>query len=108
MRETRKPMSQPSGSGIAPTIAGNKEKEMRPTYGALRLRATVLAIVMCVVIGDIFAAMQAATFTLGLATLLIGGPLVALFASWPIALKDGLHAIADVAEYVQEQQSRVR
>ena len=93
---------------IAPTIVGTKEKEMKPTYGAQRLRATVLAIVMFVVIGSILAAMQAGTFSQGLAMFLIGGPLVALFASWPIALKEGLHAIADVAEYVQEQQSKVR
>lgn len=31
-----------------------------------------------------------------------------LFASWPIALGQGLRALADVAEYVREQQSRVR
>jgi hypothetical protein len=67
----------------------------------------VLLIVMFVVIGGIFADMQAATFSRGLAMLLIGGPLVALFASWPIALGQGLRAIADVAEYVQEQQSKV-
>jgi hypothetical protein len=81
---------------------------MRPTYGALRLWVTVLAIVMCVVIGSIFAAMQATTFPQGLAMLMIGGPLAALFASWPIALKQGLEAIADVAEYVQEQHGRVK
>jgi hypothetical protein len=80
---------------------------MSPSYGALRLRATVLLIVMFVVIGSIFAVMQAATFSRGLAMLLIGSPLVALFASWPIALGQGLRAIADVAEYVQEQQSRI-
>jgi uncharacterized sodium:solute symporter family permease YidK len=86
---------------------------MRPSYGALRLWATVLIFVgvlgvVFVVIGIIFAVIQAETFAQGLATLLIGGPLVALFASWPIALGQGLRAIADVAEYVQEQQSRVR
>jgi hypothetical protein len=53
---------------------------MRPSYGALRLWSTVL----------------------------IGGPLAALFASWPIALGQGLRAIADVAEYVQGQQTEVR
>jgi hypothetical protein len=93
---------------IAPTIAGTKEKEMRPTYGAQRLRATVLDIVMFVVIGSILAAMQAGTFSQGLAMYLIGGPLVALFASWAIALGRGSRAIADVAGCVQEQQSRVR
>jgi hypothetical protein len=40
--------------------------------------------------------------------LLIGGPLAALFASWPIALGQGLRALADVAEYVKGEQSRVR
>jgi hypothetical protein len=34
--------------------------------------------------------------------------LAALFASWPIALGQGLRALADVAEYVQEQQGSVR
>ncbi len=43
-----------------------------------------------------------------LAILLIGGPLTALFASWPIALGQGLRALADVAENVQGQQSGVR
>jgi hypothetical protein len=33
--------------------------------------------------------------------------LAALFASWPMALGQGLRALADVAEYVQEQQGRV-
>ena len=85
---------------------------MSPSYGALRLWATVLIFVrvlgvVFVVIGTIFAVIQAVTFAQGLATLLIGGPLVALFASWPISLGQGLGAIADVAEYVQEQQSRI-
>ena len=58
-------------------------------------------------VDGIFAVTQAVIFAQGLAMLLIGGALVALFASWPIALGQGLRAIADVAEYVQEQQSRV-
>ena len=78
---------------------------MSPSSGALWLWATVL---IFIVIGTIFAVIQAETFAQGLATLLIGGPLVALFASWPIALGQGLRAIGDIAEYVQEQQSRVR
>jgi uncharacterized sodium:solute symporter family permease YidK len=86
---------------------------MGPSYGALRLWATVLIIVgvvgvVFVVIGTIVAMIQAVTFAQGLAILLIGGPLAALFASWPIALGQGLRALADVAEYVPEQQSRVR
>jgi hypothetical protein len=86
---------------------------MSPSYGAPRLWATVLMIiwvvgVVFVAIGTIFAVSQAEIFAQGLATLLICGPLVALFASWPNALGQGLGAIADVAEYVQEQQSMVR
>jgi len=93
---------------IAPTIAGTKEKGMRPTYGVQRLWATVLAIVMFVVIGSILAAMQAGTFSQGLAMFLTGGPLAALFASWAIALGQGLRAITGVIEYPQKQQSRLR
>jgi hypothetical protein len=86
---------------------------MSPSYGVLRHWAMVLIIVramgvVSVVIGTIFAVKQAVTFAQGLAMLLIGAPLAALFASWPIALGQGLRTIADVAEYVQEQQSRVR
>ena len=66
-------------------------------YGALRLWATVL-----VVIG--VAMIEAVTFGQAIAILLIGGPLAVLFASWPIALGQGLRALADVAEYIQEQQ----
>jgi hypothetical protein len=49
---------------------------------------------------------EAVTFGQALAILLVGGPLAALFASWPIARDEGLRAIAGVAEYVQSQQSR--
>jgi hypothetical protein len=86
---------------------------MSRDYGALRLWATVLVIVgvagvIFVGIGTIFAMIEAATFGQAIAILLIGGPLAVLFASWPIALGQGLRALADVAEYVREQQSRVR
>jgi hypothetical protein len=54
---------------------------------------------------DNFAVFAAPTFWQGVAFLLIGGPLAVLFASWPIALGQGLRALADVAEYVQRQQS---
>ena len=79
-------------------------------YGTLRLWATVLVVVVVlgvifVVIGTIFAVFAALTFWQGVAFLLIGGPLTVLFASWPIALGQGLRALADVAEYVQRQQS---
>ena len=82
-------------------------------YAALRLWATVLVIigvlgVIFVVIGTIFAMIEAVTVGQAIAILLIGGPLAALFASWPIALGQGLRALADVAEYVRDQQSRVR
>jgi hypothetical protein len=61
-----------------------------------------------VLIGTIIAMVEAVSFGQALAILLIGGPLAALFASWPIALGQGLKALADVAEYVQGQQGRVR
>jgi hypothetical protein len=82
---------------------------MSGNYGALRLWSTVLVVVgitgvIFVAIGIIFAVIGAATFGQALAILLIGGPLAALFASWPIALGQGLRALADVAEYVQRQQ----
>jgi uncharacterized sodium:solute symporter family permease YidK len=90
-----------------------KEKDMSSNYGALRVWSTVLIIigvvgVIFVLIGTIFAMIEAVTFGQAIAILLIGGPLAALFASWPIALGQGLRALADVAEYVRDQQSRVR
>jgi hypothetical protein len=86
---------------------------MGKDYGALRLWSTVLIIVgivgvVLVIIGTIVAMVQAVTFGQALVILLIGGPLAALFASWPIALGQGLRALADVAEYVKGEQSRVR
>ena len=86
---------------------------MNRDYGALRLWSTVLIVVgivgvVLVVIGTIAAMVQAVTFGQALVILLIGGPLAALFASWPIALGQGLRALADVAEYVRGQQGRVR
>lgn len=85
---------------------------MGRSCGALRLWSTVLIVVgivgvVLVVVGAIIAMLQAVTFGQALAILLIGGPLAALFACWPIALGQGLRALADVAEYVQEQQRRV-
>ena len=82
---------------------------MDSDYGALRLWSTVLnvigvASVIFVVIGVIFAMIGANSFWQVLAILLIGGPLAVLFASWPIALGQGLRALADVAEYVRDQQ----
>ena len=82
---------------------------MNGNYGALRLWSTVLIVVgvtgvIFVVIGIIFAIIEAVTFVQAIAILLIGGPLAALFASWPIALGQGLRALADVAEYVRDQR----
>jgi hypothetical protein len=81
-------------------------------YGALRLWSTVLMFagvlgVIFVVIGTIFAIFAAPTFWQGVAFLLIGGPLAVLFASWPIALGQGLRALADVAEYVRRQERKL-
>jgi uncharacterized sodium:solute symporter family permease YidK len=86
---------------------------MNRNYAALRLWSTVLIVigvvgVIFVVIGTIVAMIEAVTFLQALAILLIGGPLAALFASWPIALGQGLRALADVAEYVRDQQRTVR
>ncbi|MGH8527648.1 MAG: hypothetical protein ACREXY_26575 [Gammaproteobacteria bacterium] len=82
---------------------------MGRNYEVLRLWSTVLMFigilgVIFVTIGVIFAVLGAASFWQVLAILLIGGPLAALFASWPIALGQGLRALADVAEYTQRQQ----
>ena len=68
---------------------------MSSDYGALRLWSTVLMFigilgVIFVVIGVIFAVLGADSFWQVLAILLIGGPLAALFASWPIALGQAL------------------
>ena len=86
---------------------------MNRDYGALRLWSSVLIIVgvvgvVFVIIGTIVAMVQAVTFGQALVILLIGGPLAALFASWPIALGQGLRALADVGEYVRGQQGGVR
>ncbi len=86
---------------------------MGRSYGTLRIWSTVLIIVgvvgvVLVAIGTIVAMVEAVTFGQALVVLLIGGPLAALFASWPIALGQGLRALADVAEYVQDQQRTVR
>jgi hypothetical protein len=85
---------------------------MSEGYGALRLWSTVLIFVgilgvIFVVIGTIFAVLTAPGFWQGVAFLLIGGPLAVLFASWPIALGQGLRALADVAEYARDQQQGV-
>ena len=85
---------------------------MNGDYGALRLWSRVLMFigilgVIFVLIGVIFAVIGANSFWQVLTILLIGGPLAALFASWPIALGQALRALADVAEYVRDQQQGV-
>jgi hypothetical protein len=92
---------------VSGTKKGNK---MSRDYGALRLWSNVLnavgiAGVIFVSIGVILAAIGATSFWQLLAILLIGGPLAALFASWPIALGQALKALADVAEYARGQQA---
>ena len=82
---------------------------MSEGYGTLRLWSSVLVFVgvlgvIFVVLGTIFAVFAAPGFWEGVAFLLIGGPLAVLFATWPIALGQGLRALADVAEYTQRQQ----
>jgi hypothetical protein len=86
---------------------------MSSRYGALWIWSTVLIIVwvvgvVFVVIGTTVALVEAVTVGQALAILLIGGPLAALFASWPTALGRGLKELADVAENVQGQQGGVR
>ena len=84
---------------------------MENSYRALRLWSMVLRIigilsVLSVVLGVIIAMFQAPSFADALTILFIVGPLGALLATWPIALGQGLEAIADVAEYAQAQQAR--
>ncbi|MDN5697825.1 MAG: hypothetical protein L0G70_07600 [Rubrobacter sp.] len=85
---------------------------MGGNYGALRLWSTILIVVgvigvVFVIIGTIVAIVEAVTFGQALATLLIGGPLAALFASWPIAFGQGLRALADVAETLSRSGGKV-
>jgi len=85
---------------------------MSSEYGALRLWSTVLMFigilgVIFVVIGTIFAMIDADSFWQVLTILLFGGRLAVLLVSWPIALGQGLRALADVADYVRDQQQGV-
>ena len=107
-------MSYTQPQPALPMVSGNRwAMVLRGIAAALRLWSTVLTIigvagVILVVIGTVFAMIEAVTFLQALAILLIGAPLAALFASWPIALGQGLRAHADVAEYVRDQQRSVR
>ena len=86
---------------------------MGGNYGALRpwssvlIRVGVIGVVF-VVIGTIVAMVEAVTFAQALVILLIGGPLAALFASWTIALGQGLRALTDIAETVIRDGGRTR
>jgi flagellar motor component MotA len=92
-------------------VSGTKKgKKMSGDYGTLRLWSNVLnavgiAGVIFVSIGVILASIGADSLWQLLAILLIGGPIAALFASWPIALGQALDALADVAEYARDQQA---
>ena len=82
---------------------------MSSDYGTLRLWSTVLVVigvagVIFVGIGTIFAMIDANSFWQVMTILLIGAPLAVLFATWPIALGQGFRALADVADYVRDQQ----
>jgi hypothetical protein len=84
---------------------------METNYRALRLWSVVLTIigilsVLSVLVGVIIAVFRAPSFADALMILFIVGPFGALVATWPIALGQGLKAIADVAEHVQAQQTR--
>lgn len=114
MQVRREAMSYTQPQPALPMVSGNRwAMVLRGIAAALRLWSTVLTIigvagVILVVIGTVFAMIEAVTFLQALAILLIGAPLAALFASWPIALEQGLRALADVAEYVRDQQRSVR
>ena len=86
---------------------------MGQNHRALRLWSTVLIPVgvlgvAFVVIGTIVAVMEAVAFWQTLAILLISGPLVAVFASRPLPLGQGLRALAAGAKNVQTQKRPVR
>jgi hypothetical protein len=88
-------------------------REMSPSYGAMRLWPAILISVwamgtVLVVAGAVVANLKAAASAQGLAIFLISGMLGTLFAKPPVALRQGLRTRADVAEYVQEQEGRVR
>jgi len=72
-------------------------------YGALRLWATVLAVIgavglVSVGVGVVVAMVNADDGGDAAAILLIAGPIALLFASWPLALGQGLRALAEIGE----------
>jgi hypothetical protein len=88
---------------------GDEHREYRaPTlWSAVPIIVGVIGLIV-VTIGTNVAMIGAVTYGRATAILLIGMPVAALFASWPSALGQGPRALADVAEYVQDQQRGVR
>ena len=83
---------------------------MGVSYGTLRFWCTVqigVGVAGVVFVGTIVAMFEAVTFGRAIAILLIGGPLAALFASWPIDLGQGLRALAGIPQTVRGQDSGV-
>jgi hypothetical protein len=81
-------------------------------YATLRTWAGVLKIIGVVgmvlaVFGVISAAIAAEGFWQTMGAVFLGGPVVLLLASWPIALGQALGAIADIGDSVVGQTSRL-
>ena len=78
-------------------------------YGALRLWANVLAVLgavglVSVGVGIVVAMANADDGGDAAAILLIAGPVALLFASWPLALGQGLRALAEIGERVTSSE----
>jgi hypothetical protein len=78
-------------------------------YGALRLWATVLTVIgaiglLSVGAGIVVAMVNADDGGDAAAILLIAGPIALLFASWPLALGQGLRALAEIGERVTSSE----
>jgi hypothetical protein len=78
-------------------------------YGALRLWATVLAVIgaiglVSVGVGIVVGMVNADDGGDAAAILLIAGPIALLFASWPLALGQGLRALAEIGERVTSSE----
>ena len=102
--------SCPHGLIISPLLAllaTSAFEGRRRRAGEGQIAVGVLGVAL-VVIETIVAVMEAVAFGQARAILLIGGPLAALFASRSLALGQDLRALADVAEYVENQQRMIR
>ena len=80
-------------------------------YATLRTWAGVLKIIGVVgmvlaVFGVISAAIAAEGFWQTMGVVFLGGPVVLLLASWPIALGQALGALADIGDSVVVETSR--